>query len=159
MKPKVGETVTVTYLGPRQGASGNAYKNYAATAPDRPEFVPDWSSMSDEEDRQLAGGCRGCLMATATLERGRAFVPSPVLDEAARLVRKVNVIPIGSDKRPRIKWKKWQTERQYDLPNGEDDAFLLANFGPNVRSLAAITGAISGSWSSTPTAAPRGQRS
>ena len=74
----------------------------------------------------------------------RTLTPSSVFDEAARLVvRQVNVIPIDN-KRPLGPWKRWQTERQYDLPNGEDDQYLLDTFGSNVHSLAAITGAISG---------------
>ena len=80
----------------------------------------------------------------ATLERGRASGPSPALDWAARLVvHGVNVIPVGRDKRPLRSWKRWQTERQFDLPKGEDDSYLLESFerGGN---LAAVTGSVSG---------------
>lgn len=64
------------------------------------------------------------------------------LDWAARLVvRGVNVIPVGADKRPTGPWRRWQAERQIDLPSGEDDRYLERFEGGG--NLAAITGRVS----------------
>lgn len=84
------------------------------------------------------------MPSTTTAEQGRAFAPSPVLEQAARLVvLGVNVIPIGADKRPLGPWKRWQTERQVKIPPGDDDAFLLEHFERRGTNLGAVTGAIS----------------
>lgn len=84
------------------------------------------------------------MAQVATLEQGEAFVPSPVLDWAARLfVLGVNVIPIGANKRPTQPWKRWQSERQVELPHPDDDAFLLEHFDRPGVNVAAVTGAVS----------------
>ena len=70
--------------------------------------------------------------------------PPPVLEWAARLyARGVNVIPVGRDKRPKIKWKRWQSEFQGDIPYPADERYLAENFVAGVN-LAAVTGAVSG---------------
>jgi hypothetical protein len=58
-------------------------------------------------------------------------------------VHGVNVIPVGPDKRPTEPWKRWQSERQVELPSPEDDEYLLEHFF-NGGNLAAVTGAASG---------------
>jgi hypothetical protein len=63
--------------------------------------------------------------------------------EAARLhVLGVNCIPVGRDKRPLGAWKRWQQERQVELPHPDDDEYILEHFDRNVN-LGAITGAVS----------------
>jgi len=72
-----------------------------------------------------------------------ALHASPTLEWATRLLtRGVNVIPLDG-KRPLVPWRRWQTERQLDLPFEDACAYLLEHFsgGPNVG---AITGAVSG---------------
>lgn len=55
LKPKVGETVRVEYLGLREGAS-SSYHNYKVTIPSRPPFVPDWNALGGEGgDDDVAG--------------------------------------------------------------------------------------------------------
>jgi hypothetical protein len=49
LKPKVGERVSVTYLGTRQGAAAS-YKAYRVEAPDRPPFEPDWDSLGGDDE-------------------------------------------------------------------------------------------------------------
>lgn len=86
---------------------------------------------------------RPCRLLRRGSNRGRATEPSPALDWAARLfVLGVNVIPVGRDKRPLGTWKRWQHERQVELPSPDDDAFLLEHF-EHGGNLAAITGAVS----------------
>lgn len=51
LKPQVGERVTVTYLGLREGAA-STYKAYRVGAPDRPPFQPDWDSIGDPDDEE-----------------------------------------------------------------------------------------------------------
>jgi hypothetical protein len=48
LRPEVGETITVEYLGKRDGVNAECH-NYKVTAPNRPPFVPDWESLGDEE--------------------------------------------------------------------------------------------------------------
>lgn len=44
LKPKVGERITVEYLGEREGANAT-YGDYAVEMPDRPPYVPDWDKL------------------------------------------------------------------------------------------------------------------
>ena len=69
--------------------------------------------------------------------------PAPdVLIEASRLlVLGINVIPLSRERKPALPtWKRWQTERQIDLPHPEDDAFLVEQFDGKDVGLGIITG-------------------
>jgi hypothetical protein len=54
-----------------------------------------------------------------------------------------NVVPLSRDRVAIIEWKRWQTERQIDLPHPDDDAFLVENFDRGDVGLGIITGAVS----------------
>ncbi len=51
LRPKVGETLSVTYLGKRQGASAE-YRDYRVEVRGRKPFEPDWSALSSDLDAE-----------------------------------------------------------------------------------------------------------
>lgn len=68
--------------------------------------------------------------------------PAPdVLTDASRLVvLGLNVTSLSRDRKPVSEWKRWQTERQIDLPHPEDDAFLVEQFDGKDVGLGIVTG-------------------
>ena len=68
--------------------------------------------------------------------------PAPdVLTEASRLVALgLNVIPLSRQRLPIVEWRRWQTERQIDLPQPEDDAWLVEHFDGKDVGLGIVTG-------------------
>ena len=68
--------------------------------------------------------------------------PAPdILTDASRVVvLGLNVTALSQQRKPTSEWKRWQTERQIDLPHPEDDAFLVDQFDGKDVGLGIITG-------------------